>query len=288
MKKLIMVALVIAVTSFVAAAQVATPRPSQKQTITQSVGDATLSIVYHRPNVNSRKIWGELVPYDKVWRSGANEATVFEVSRDVTIDGKPLPAGKYSLHTIPGKSNWIVIFNKKWDQWGSFDYDQSLDALRVDVKPVPFPFRESLSYEFDTISPSSARAVLRWEKVGVPFTVDVGDIHGRMMKQLGDAVASRKADDQRPLNQAANYVATFKVKESYADAMKWVDDSIAIRETFGNLGIKARLLNEQGKTAEAIALAEKAVAIGRSSTPPANVNAVNAMLETIAEWKAKK
>ncbi len=271
-----------------AIAQVATPRASQKQTITQAVGDATVSIVYHRPNVNARKVWGGLVPYDKVWRSGANEATIFEVSRDVTIDGKPLPAGKYSLHTIPGQSEWIVIFNKKPDQWGSFTYDEKLDALRVTVKPVPFPFRESLAYDFETITPTTSRVVLHWDKLGVPFTVDVGDLHGRVMTQLREAITTRKPEDARPLNQAANYVVTFKVKDSYPDALGWVDASIGMKETFGNLGLRARLLNEQGKTAEAIVIAEKALAVGRASTPPANADALSQLVEMIAEWKAKK
>ena len=209
MRKAFFVVAVISISALAVMAQVVTPRASQKQTITQAVGDATISIVYHRPNVSGRTIWGGLVPYDKVWRSGANEATVFEVSRDVTIDGKPLPAGKYSLHTIPGKTEWTVIFNKKHDQWGSFDYDEKLDAVRITVKPVPFPFRESLSYEFDTISPSAAKTILRWENVGIPFTVDIGDIHGRIMTQMREAVTARKPDDPRPLNQAVNYVVTF-------------------------------------------------------------------------------
>lgn len=288
MRKVVFLLAVVLLSTLVSFGQVAAPRASQKQTITQTVGDATVSIVYHRPNVNGRKVWGGLVPYDKVWRSGANEATVFEVSRDVMIDGKPLPAGKYSLHTIPGQTGWVVIFNKKSDQWGSFTYDEKLDALRVPVKPVPFPFRESLAYDFETITPTSSRVVLHWDKLGVPFTVDIGDIHGRVMPQMREAITTRKPEDPRPLNQAASYVMTFKVKDSYSDALGWLDTSIGMKETMGNLYLKARLLNEQGKTAEAIVLAEKAVTVGRASTPPASAEALNQLVETIAEWKAKK
>jgi len=285
MKKAIFFSAIILTFCFSAISQVAVPRESQKQTITQNVGDAVVTIIYSRPNVKGRKIWDGLVPYGKVWRSGANEATVFEVSRDVTINGKPLPAGKYSLHTIPAAGEWILIFNKKWDQWGSFDYDEKLDALRVAANPVPSEFFESLVYGFGDTTTSSATAFLRWEKLRVPFTIDVGDIHGRILPQLREAIKNRKADDPRPLNQAAAYVATFKVKPSYEEALGWADASIAMKETFGNLSAKARLLKEQGKTAEAIANAEKAIAAGKTSTPPANADAIAGLEETIKGWK---
>ena len=129
---------------------------------------------------------------------------------------------------------------------------------------------------------------MRWEKLRVPFTIDVGDIHGRVLTQLREAVKNRKPDDPRPLNQAGAYVTTFKVKPSYEEALGWVNASIAIKETFGNLSAKARLLNEQGKTAEAVAIAEKAIATGKTSTPPANVDAIAGFEETVRGWKNNK
>src|SRR5215216_6303726 len=119
-------------------AQVPLPRESQRQEIAQTVGDAKVSIVYHRPNTKARKIWGCdttdvipiannlypcLVPYGQVWRAGANENTTIEFSRDVTVNGKALPAGKYGFHIIPSKSDWTLIFSKDSDKWGSFTYD---------------------------------------------------------------------------------------------------------------------------------------------------------------------
>lgn len=112
-------------------AQLNLPRDSQRQTIAQTVGDTTISIVYHRPNVKDRKIWDGLEKYGKVWRTGANEATIFEVSNAVKINGQPLAAGRYSLHTIPNKDEWTIIFNRTAEQWGSYQYDQKQDALRV-------------------------------------------------------------------------------------------------------------------------------------------------------------
>ena len=285
MRKIAFIALIIFTFSLGVSAQLALPRESQRQTITQTIGDATVSIVYHRPNVKGRKVFGGLEAYGKVWRTGANENTVFEVSRDVTVDGKPLPAGKYGLHTIPGEKEWIVIFSKDNDKWGSFSYDEKNDALRVSVKPEKIPNQETLAYSFDDVGPHTAKIAIRWEKIRVPFTVDTGDITGRSLAQIREAIKNRKPDDRTPLNQGANYVFTFKVKENYDEAMGWLDTSLGLREAFGTLVLKARLLAEMGKRADAIALGEKALAFGKAATPPANTTDLEKYL---AEWKGSK
>jgi hypothetical protein len=285
MKKIAFIALIIFISGWSVSAQLSLPRESQRQTIIQTIGDATVSVVYHRPNVKGRKIWGGLQPYDEVWRAGANENTTFEVTRDVTIDGKPLPAGKYGFHIIPGKNDWIVIFNKVNNEWGSFKYDQKEDALRVSVKPEKIPNQETLSYNFDDVGPHTAKVSVRWEMIRVPFTVDTGDVNGRSLAQIREAIKNRKPDDRAPLNQGANYVFTFKVKENYDEAMGWLDTSLGIREGFGTLVLKARLLAEMGKRADAIALGEKALAVGKAATPPATTTDLEKYL---AEWKASK
>ncbi len=133
-----------------------TPRVSPKASLKQTVGLTDITITYSRPGVKGRKIWGGLVPYGKVWRTGANEATTFEVSDDVTIDGKPLPKGIYSLHTIPGPDQWTIIFNKVANQWGSFNYDESKDALRVTAVPQKAPFTEWMAFEIPSLSADKA------------------------------------------------------------------------------------------------------------------------------------
>src|SRR5205085_4953821 len=124
-----------------------------------------VTITYSRPGVKGRVIWGELVPYDKVWRTGANEATTIAFSEDVKINGQALPAGTYSLHTIPGKDMWTIIFNKQAEQWGSFKYDQSKDALRVQVKPQDGPMQEWMMFSFPNVNANSATVELAWEKL---------------------------------------------------------------------------------------------------------------------------
>ena len=149
------------------------PRPSQHAVITQRIGITDVTINYHRPMVNKRKVWGGLVPYGQVWRAGANENTTIKFTDPVTIEGKPLPAGAYGLHMIPGENEWTVIFSRNSTSWGSFTYNQAEDALRVTVKPQATEFHESLTYDFDDVNPDSTVVTLRWEKVAVPFKVGV-------------------------------------------------------------------------------------------------------------------
>ncbi len=126
-----------------------------------------------KPYLNSRKIWGGLVPYGQVWRAGANENTTITFTDPVTVEGKPLPKGTYGLHMFPGEKEWTVVFSKNSTSWGSFTYDEKEDALRVTVKPQPADLHEALAYDFDDVKPDSATVTLRWEKLAVPFKVGV-------------------------------------------------------------------------------------------------------------------
>ena len=148
-------------------------RVSPKASVMQVVGFTEVKIDYSRPGVKGRAIWGELVPYDKVWRAGANEATIISFSTDVTIEGKNLAGGKYSLFAIPNKNEWILIFNKVSKQWGAFEYNEAEDALRITVKPQSNGFQEWLTYSFTKVNDKSAIVNLEWEKLKVPFKIEV-------------------------------------------------------------------------------------------------------------------
>ncbi|MFZ0453034.1 MAG: DUF2911 domain-containing protein [Ignavibacteriaceae bacterium] len=164
------------------------PRASLKAGVFQRIGvDTDINISYSRPGVKGREIWGGLVPYglapgdkeshDKPfpWRGGANECTTIEFNKDVMINGNKLPVGKYSMQFIPSPKEWVVIFNKNTKLWGSFDYDQKDDALRINVSPVEAPFQEWLSYGFDNLAGTSCTAYMRWEKLKVPFNISTAD-----------------------------------------------------------------------------------------------------------------
>jgi hypothetical protein len=148
-------------------------RISPKAAVIQTVGFTEFRIDYSRPGVKKREIWGKLVPYDAVWRAGANEATKITFSTDVTVEGKMLKKGSYSFFAIPGKNDWTIIFNKVADQWGAFEYNESEDALRVKVKTEKAIWQEWLSYTINKASDTSAVIRLEWEKIKVPFKVEV-------------------------------------------------------------------------------------------------------------------
>jgi len=283
------------------------PRPSQKASVMQTIGVTDVSITYSRPGVKNRKIWGDppagtpsgtatlddarvrakdapIVPYGHVWRTGANEATLFEVSDNVLINGQPLAAGRYSLHTIPATDEWTIIFNKDDGQWGSFTYDEKKDALRVKAKPeTTSENQEWLQYSFDPVTETSARVNIRWERLRVPFTVEVKDVNTLAIEKARAAIAA-KPDDWQGRMQVANFA--FQNKINTEEAMQWLDQSIKIKETFNNVGLKARVLAEQGKTAEAITAGEKAIQLGKEAK--ANPQAIASMEKLVADWKAKK
>lgn len=148
------------------------PRLSPNATVSQVVGYTEITIVYSRPGVKDRKILGGLVPYNEVWRTGANEATTIEFADDVTVQGHEVPKGKYGLFTIPGEKEWTIILNKTWDQWGAFNYDETQDLLRFKVEPQKSDFTERLLFTFDYVSPYSANIVIEWKNIAVPFLVE--------------------------------------------------------------------------------------------------------------------
>jgi len=163
-------------------------RASLKASVMQALGtDAVITIEYSRPGVKGRKIWGDLVPYGLApgnkysenrpypWRAGANENTTIELNKDVLVEGKPLPAGKYGIHMIPGEKEWTIIFSKNSSAWGSYSYKQEEDALRVTVTPVKAPFQEWLVYGFDDLAGTSATAFLHWEELKVPFKIQLAN-----------------------------------------------------------------------------------------------------------------
>lgn len=289
------------------------PRPSQKASIMQTVGVTDIRITYSRPGVKGRRILGDappaaaattngtatldgmtmggsspkdvpVVPYGHVWRTGANEATVFEVSDNVLINGQPLAAGRYSLHTIPGRDEWTVIFNKDDGQWGSFEYDEKKDALRVRLKPqMVADNQEWLRFNIDPVTGNSAQVNLRWEKMSIPFTVEVKDVNALVIEKARAAVASAKPDDWQTRAQAANFA--FQNKVDTEEAMQWLDQSIKIKETFSNVSMKARVLGEAGKFAEAAAKGERAIQLGKEAK--ANPQTIASMEKLVAGWKAK-
>ena len=264
-------------------AELTLPRVSQKATVTQTVGLTDVTVQYCRPGVKGRVIWGELVPYDKVWRTGANEATTFSFSKPVKINGQALPAGLYSFHTIPGKTSWTLIFNKTAEQWGSYEYDATKDALRVQVTPVTGPNQEWMEFSFSDVATDHATVELAWEKLRIPFKIEA-DTSNQAMASIREALAKDVKDWEDPYS-AASYAFNANL-DNRAEAMKWIDQSVALKETYWNLRLKASMLDKDGKRKDAIAVAEKAVAIGKQAKDePGEIAKTE---KQIADWKASK
>ena len=232
------------------------PLASQRASVSQRLGLTSVTIDYHRPQVRGRKVWGELVPFGKVWRAGANENTVITFTDPVKIEGKPLAKGSYGLHMLPTETSWTVIFSKNSTSWGSFTYDEKEDALRVTVKPVPADMHDSLIYDFEDLQPDSAVATLKWEKLAVPFKVSV-DVPEVTLASLREQLRGLQAFNWVGWNDAATYCV--ENKTDYEEALKWADRSIQNEERFENLDTKSNLLRATGKTAEADALKQKAL-----------------------------
>lgn len=257
--------------------QVKYPRPSQKGSVMQAIGNTDMTIVYSRPGVKGRQIWGALVPYDKVWRTGANEATTISFSDDVQINGQQLPKGTYSLHTIPGKDSWTLIFNKVADQWGSYKYEQAQDALRVTAKPEKAPFTEWLTFEVPQLSSDKAAVALRWENVVVPFVVETGTT-AKTAAAARAAVAAAKPDDWRTPFRAAQFAWDNGMPD---DAQKYLDQALKANENINTLWLKARMLQKQGRTADAVRTGEMAVA----KAGPSDAEFAGEIRKELDSWK---
>lgn len=149
-------------------------RPSPNATVSQTIGTTVVTVGYSRPSVNGRDVFGGLVPYGEVWRTGANEATTISFSDDVMVEGEMLPAGTYALFTLPTEDSWTIIFNKTAQQWGAFRYDEAQDALRVTVEPMTdAPMQEQFEVRFTDVSADSATMILHWDTVGVPVQIGI-------------------------------------------------------------------------------------------------------------------
>ena len=216
------------------------PDVSQAAEVKQRIALTDITIKYHRPLVNGRKIWGGLVPYGKVWRAGANENTTIEFSDSVSVEGKPLVKGIYGVHMIPNPDSWTVIFSKTNTAWGSYSYDQKEDALRVNVKPKPLTeTKEAMEFEFGDLKPTSTAVTLKWEKLAVPFTVSVND-GDQTLQNIRAQLKGRGQFTWQALDEGAQFCLSRKI--NLDEALRWADASIQNEERFDNLSTKADIL----------------------------------------------
>jgi tetratricopeptide (TPR) repeat protein len=238
------------------------PDASPEASASQTVGVTDIKINYHRPAVNKRKVWGDLVPWNEVWRAGANQNTTISFSSDVAVGGQKLAAGTYGLHMLPTEKDWTVIFSNMADAWGSFSYDAKEDAARITVTPQPAEFQERLGYTFEDPTDTSAVVAMRWEKVKVAFPVTV-DTPQVVLASLRKDLRGLSRFSWQGWNQAAAYCLRAGIATD--EALAWADRSIAMNPTFTNLRVKAGLLEKKGDAKGAEALRARSLQIANEA-----------------------
>ncbi len=260
MKRLFLSAICIASLFFTEAQQLKTPQPSTTQTIKQEFGLGNIELSYSRPNMKGRKIFGDLVPFGKVWRTGANSATTLTFSDEVTIGGTKVPAGKYGLLTIPGESEWTVIITKQTDVTSPAAYKQDQDVVRVMVKPYVLAMPvETLSMQIANITDNACDIRLMWDKTAVAIPVFT-DVDSKVMKQIENTMNN----DSRPYFSAAVYY--LENGKDLNKAVEWFDKAIAQNpKAFWVYYQKARALAKQGKKSEAMAVSMKSMELAREA-----------------------
>ncbi|MBK7632519.1 MAG: DUF2911 domain-containing protein [Ignavibacteriales bacterium] len=253
-----------------------TPRPSPDATVSQFVGVTNITIDYSSPAVKDRKIWGGLVPFGEVWRTGANEATTITFTDAVIVDGNELASGTYGIHCIPNANEWEVIFSKDTKIDGSSTFDPKKEALRIKVKPEEHHFMERMTFLFTDATETSVNVSLNWEKLHVSFKVDVKTQDITLQK-------ARDAFKWNQLMAGATYCLDKNINMD--EGFKWIQASTLINENYWNKRILAQYYSKMNKKSEAIATMESAVELG-NKMPNAPFD-FDRMKQMLVDWKVK-
>ena len=243
LKSLIIISLILYTNNLISQG-VNLPRISQKASVSQTIGMSEINIEYSRPGVKGRVIWGQLVPYGAVWRAGANENTTINLSHPANINGKKIPAGKYGFHIIPGKEEWILMFNRHHNSWGSFFYDQKADQLRIEVVPKRAEHTEWLTFGFENIEDRSTDVYLRWENLKIVFNIEF-DVVSVTIQNLREQLRGVAGFGWQGPMQAAYYC--LQKDTNLEEALEWIELSISRDQNFDNLSIKISILQRLGK-----------------------------------------
>lgn len=266
-----------------ASAQIKTPTPSPSATIKQEVGLSEISITYSRPGAKGRTIFGELVPYGQMWRTGANASTKITFGEPVKINGQDLAAGTYAFYTIPGKDEWTLIFHKNLTYWGTGGdkYNTDEDALRIQVKSQKYPVLvERMTFDIADITDNSCNIELKWENTMVSFTVMM-DVDGKVMTSIEEAM---KGVSSSTYYQAARYY--LEHDKDLNKALVWIDKSMeGGNDKFWILRQKALILAKMGRYEEAIDTARASIAKAKEAN---NSDYVRMNEKSIGEWEKKR
>jgi len=260
------------------------PGLSPAATVTQVVGVSEISVSYSRPSVKERSLWGELVPWDQVWRTGANEATTLTISDDAEVEGRNLPAGTYALFTIPGEGEWTVVFNRAADQWGAFEYNSSLDALRVRVQPRQAPHQETFQVSFPDVGTDTAILRLHWGTVAVSFAIQF-DVQRLARERARAFVEAAGPEEGRDIWNWANYF--YQNDYNVDEALSWAAALAATTPVYWTHALHARLLARTGESGAALDAATLAMQRARQESDQPGVSAdADLLRDEMTRWSS--
>lgn len=278
-KKMLFLVTILSLVQIVAFAQINMPPASPHSKVSQQMGLTVLHLDYSRPGKKGRKIFGELVPFGKVWRTGANNPSTLEFDADIRVNGQALTAGKYALYTIPGKKQWTVIFSKKTELWGAIGYSEDDDALRIQVpaqkqKPVV----ESMTIQFADLTDSGATLRLAWDKTKIEFRIE-SEVDSIVMKQIRELLIDQDSGNPGLYFQAANYY--FTNDKDLNTALEWITKSVEQDAKYYTVHLKAKIQAKLGLNAEAIATAERSKAMAEEANNPDYVGLNERLIESL-------
>ncbi|SHJ22351.1 Protein of unknown function [Hymenobacter daecheongensis DSM 21074] len=263
--------------------QLPLPQVSPHAVVQQTVGLTEVVVDYHSPSVKNRAIWGQLVPYEQVWRAGANENTIISFADPVILNGKAVPAGRYSFYVLPHQSkDWEIILNRVTTHWGAEGYDAKDDQIRLTAAPEAATMHESLLYWFSEVKRNSARLNLTWEKRTVSLLVET-DVNTKVLTTIEKTIAAQPQNWQL-LAQAADYLVQNNLESERA--LRYINESIRLKEAYTNTWIKARLLASQQDYGTAIVVGRKAIKLGEKQDSTFKTQLPNMRL-ALTEWQSK-
>lgn len=248
------------------AQQLQMPQASPSAKISQKVGLTDVLVEYARPSTKGRKIFGELVPFGQVWRTGANAATTLEFSTEVMIEGNTIPAGKYALYSIPGKNEWTIVLSKNTELWGSIGYNSNDDILRFQVEPKKLSrLYETFEISFNNMTDNGADLSLKWENTRVDFRITT-EVDPIVMAQIQEFVIDTKTENPTLLYSAANYY--FTNQKDLNQAYTWISSSVDSDPKYWTVHLKAKIEAALGKKADAIQSAQKSMEMAEAAKNP--------------------
>lgn len=265
--KFTFVFLTLLLTSFVSfAQQIQMPQASPSSKISQQVGLSVITVDYSRPSTKGRKIFGELVPYDVIWRTGANSPTLITFSTEVAIAGQKVPAGSYALYAIPGKSEWTILLSKNTKLWGAMGYNPAEDQMRMKIKPSKTSQKyETFEITFNNLTDNSATVALKWENTKAEFKIET-EVDSIVMADIQKQVIDAKATDPNLLFQSANYY--FTNGKDLNQAYEWIKQSTDQDPKYWTVHVRAKIEMALGMKTEALDSATKSKAMAEEAKNP--------------------